>query len=489
MKNTYKYFKLIPFVAVLLTFSACKKDKFLDVNNNPNNPATVDVKYVLPVVETNIGYMVGNQLQIIGGLWAQYWTQDPANGSQYGNYDSYINVSSDNDNMWATFYTAAANINYIIQHADTTEKNYAAIAYFMKAYDYQVLTDAFGKVPLTQALQGKGNLAPKYDDESQVYDSLAVWIKTGLSLIDNTRTSPAEDLIYPNAAMTQWQAFGNTLLLKVYLRQCLVRPTVASAGIQALSTATFLATPSTDDAKLSYQNVVYQRYPLYATGVFLQVNDLLASNTAINYIANVLNDTRTVDFYNAASATGNYQGIPQGSWKNLIGVVADANYSLPNSTEIIAPTSSIRFLTSSESYFLQAEAATRGYLSGSASTLYNNGILASWASWPNSASDTSVNTYLTTDSVNFANATTVNQQLRLILTQKWVSMCGNQNFEAWTEWRRTRYPDFFVVSQSSVLGSNVFPRRLVYPSAEINNNANFPGLQPVTAKVWWDLNP
>ncbi|MDB5283284.1 MAG: hypothetical protein JWO06_2359 [Bacteroidota bacterium] len=492
MKKLYKYSKPALLIAVLFTLTTCKKNKFLDVNKNPNNPELVGVQLVLPTTEANIGYMMGNQLTIIGGLWAQYWTQDPANGSQYGNYDEYINISPDNDNVWASLYTAATNLNYIIQNADSTQKNYAAIAYFMKAYDFQVITDAFGRVPLSQALKGVSNTSPKYDDESMVYDSLVVWINAGLKIIDASRKSPAEDLIYPGADMTQWQKFANTLLLKIYIRQGQIRPTVAQAGIQALNTsqAQYLSDPTADDAMLRYTTTIYQQYPLYATGVYLQVNELMASNTCLNYMLQ-LNDTRLTDFYDYASATGQYQGIPQGAWKNLIGQVQDANYSLPNSTEIIAATASVRFLTSSESNFLQAEAAVRGWSPGASSdpaTLYAQGVTASWASWINSSTDSSVNAYLVSDSVNFATAATQNQKLRLILTQKWVSMCGNQNFEAWTEWRRTRLPDFFTISQSSVIG-NSFPRRMVYPSAEVNNNGSFPGLQPVTAKIWWDVNP
>jgi hypothetical protein len=65
-------------------------------------------------------------------------------------------------------------------------------------------------------------------------------------------------------------------------------------------------------------------------------------------------------------------------------------------------------------------------------------------------------------------------------------MCGNQGFEAWTEWRRTGYPSFFVFSQTSLIG-NSFPKRLTYPTNESTTNASFPGLAPLTKDVWWDV--
>ena len=81
---------------------------------------------------------------------------------------------------------------------------------------------------------------------------------------------------------------------------------------------------------------------------------------------------------------------------------------------------------------------------------------------------------------------TVADKLRFIITQKWFSMCGNQGFEAWTEYRRTGYPDFLVHSPNSLIGS-AFPKRFMYPTSESTRNSSFPGVQPVAAKVWWDL--
>jgi len=156
MKYTIKYSKvLLLLVCMTLVLTDCKKDKFLNVNNNPNYPATVPVNLVLPTCEANIGYMVGNTLAIYGGLWAQFWTQDPTYGSQYGNFDSYLNIPSDNDNVWQALYTTATNLNYIIANSDTTQKNYVAIAYLMKAYDFELLDDGWGDVPLSQALRGQ----------------------------------------------------------------------------------------------------------------------------------------------------------------------------------------------------------------------------------------------------------------------------------------------------------------------------------------------
>ena len=295
--------------------------------------------------------------------------------------------------------------------------------------------------------------------------------------------------------MSQWQKFANTLLLKIYLRECIIEPQTAQQGftqlqaVMAQNGAGFISipgSPSGDDATLHYASVTYQQFPLYATGLFLTVRNITGSQTSVNYLKQ-LNDPRLADFY-SLDANGAYGGEPQGAWRNLIGA-SDVNFSPPNTTEIISPTSSQRFITASESDFLQAEAIVRGYLPGSASTSYYAGIQASWNSWPQaSAAIGGLGAYEAQSAVSFAAASGLQAQVQLIITQKWVSMCGNQNFEAWCEWRRTGFPNFFTPSLSSLLSPGQWPLRTVYPSVELNENTNFPGEVPIYTPVWWGLN-
>jgi len=499
MKNIIKIFRITILTGLVVSLCTCKKDKFLNVNGNPNFPSTITVNLALPTIEANTGYMLDNTMGVFGGLYSQYWTQDPTYGSQYGAFDQYHMVSGDVDNLWITLYTNLSTVNYIINNSDTTQRNYAAIAYLMKAYNFQLLDDAFGDIPLSQALQPLKYPDPVFDKQSgtshNVYDSAVVWIQTALNLIQasSNPTSPPEDLFYPNQSMSQWQKFANTLLLKIYIRECIADPVTAKAGIAKMpSTASsYLMTGSTDDAKLLYASQVFQQYPLYAAQVYFNTRNITGSATVINYF-NTLNDPRVADFYlptanSVTAGTPAYAGELQGDWKAL-SAQPDNGFSPPG-PEVLSATASCRFLTASESYFLQAEAVARGYMSGSAATLYESGITQSWMAWTNSSTNiANLPAYMAQDSVNFAKATTLPLQIRYIITQKWLSMCGNQNFEAWTEWRRTRYPQVFTVSLSSVLGGTLMPLRMVYPTSEINDNTNFPGSLPISTAVWWDKN-
>ena len=96
--------------------------------------------------------------------------------------------------------------------------------------------------------------------------------------------------------------------------------------------------------------------------------------------------------------------------------------------------------------------------------------------------------YYAQTAIAYPTGGTLQNKIQAIITQKWASMCGNQNDEAWIEWRRTTYPNFFTVSVSSIIGGTKMPQRMLYPNNEVTTNQNFPGQPTIYSKVWWDVN-
>ena len=92
------------------------------------------------------------------------------------------------------------------------------------------------------------------------------------------------------------------------------------------------------------------------------------------------------------------------------------------------------------------------------------------------------------DNESFRSGGSFDDQLKAIITEKWVSLNGNGGDEAWIEWRRTGYPDFFTVSTNSLYGRSIFPQRFLYPTDEEASNGSFPGQRLIYDKVWWDVN-
>jgi len=475
-------------IALFLSSSSCKKEKFLDVNKNEVSPELVDVKFVLPSAQSYLGYTLGNQLALTGGFWAQYWTQGP-NANQYAALDQYVQNATESDRPWRALYAGTLkDLQFVYETGakDSTKKNYAGIARILQAYTYQVITDAWGDAPFSEALKGDaGNVAPKYDSQQDIYDGILQMVNEGQAMLDDAVITPGTDDLVYNGDLGLWYEFANTLKLKILLRQSEVRPALAQAEISTLfaNAEPFIA--EGEDAKLSYNDVKYQQSPLYTTGYALGTSsNIFASSTVVNYLLNT-NDPRAEDFF-APNGGGNIAGLQQGSGKLLGGGQVDATWSKP-SDQTLGPTASTYLISAAESNFLQAEAIARGWGTGDDQAAYEAGITASLDNWQNS-SGADIAAFLASDSIAYPTAGSTNDKLRAILTQKWVAMAGNQNFEAWTEWRRTGFPSFLQPSATSVLGAGAFPLRMVYPSEEATSNNNFPGVKTLTERLWWDVN-
>ena len=486
-KQIIKGFLLTGF-AILTTFTSCKKDFLEEVNVNPNAPTDVSVTELLPSAELAIAHAVGNHFQIYAGLYAQFWTQSPSS-SQYKTFENYSPSSDDFDRPWSIMYAdGLKDLKTIIEKGSSLGlPNYVAIGKILQAYSFQVLTDDFGDIPYSEALrEEEGILSPRYDSQHEIYHGIIALAKEGIASIDETADAitPGDDDLLLHGDMHLWTKFGNTLLLKMYLRLAYVDPTEAADGIADLEAdaAEFLSFG--EEVRIDYFTTGGNTNPLYASIVDLGfVQNIVASATAINYM--LTNNDPRIDAFYIPSSTGNHVGIAQGNYT----VAAGTPVSLPSpatgadGTDDESQTAPVKLMTGYESMFLQAEAVARGWMSGNDQMLYEDAITESFESYGLDASD--AQTYYTQAAIDYTLAT---DKIEAIITQKWIAMDGNQNNEAWIEWRRTGFPTFFTVSANSIIGPGRFPQRFFYPSVEVTRNANFPGQRLIDTKVWWDVN-
>ena len=484
--------KLVLAAAIALTLGTSSCKKFMDVNTNPNVSQTATVQTLLPAAQLYIGSAVGVDLEVIGSIWAQYWTQTPV-GKQYVAFEQYAPVQDQFATGWTNLYAGAENFYQLYNLADTQhKKQYKAVALLMQAYTFQVITDGWGDVPQKQALQGEytkqHKINPQYDAQLAVYNTIISYLDSANKLMNSSSGNGpgADDLVY-RGDMSKWRKFSNTLRLKVLLREAYIDPTGARRKIDTLfnSSPAFIGTG--DDAFIAYGYNANNKNPLYSeesAAKMMGIQQLGGSKTCIDSMVSN-NDPREGLFY------GSGAGITQGSYNIALpaGSYAIPSYTVAgdasNATSGSAP---VNLLTSYESYFLQAEVAARGWGPATGDdSLFYWGIKANFTYYGYAGG---YNTYITNGGywTMYPAGGTVAQKLRYIITQKWFAMCGNQGFEAWTEWRRTGYPDFLVHPISSMIG-NAMPKRFLYPTSESRSNAGFPasGVAPVTSKVWWDL--
>lgn len=464
-----------------LAVTGCKK--FLDVNENPNNPDQATPNLLLPVVEASIGQIVGNSFNVYGNFWAQYWTQNPSS-SQYRTIEQYRVNNSAFDRPWITIYrNALQNAQLIIESTTPNSEQTKGIAYLLKAYTFQMATDAFGDIPLSEALRGNEFRSPKYEPQKVVYDSIFRYIDKGVELLNtaNAISPGTQDLIF-QGNKAQWVAFANTLKLRAYLRLSQVEPQTASSGIATLyaSSPVFL----TQDARINYLATGGNENPFYNELVGLgRTQNPVASATAVNnYKKN--NDPRVFNFYDVVGTADTIANIRQGAY------ASNANKSVSPPSALVgarasdpaSATAPVKLISATESYFLQAEAVARGWAPGNLTQLFTAGVTESFRAL--GIVSQALNYLQTAPDAQLPG--TLNGNLRTIITQKYYAMNGFQGFEAWTEWRRTGYPDFLQISAASTLGAGRMPLRFLYPNSELTTNLNYPGTQPIYVPVWWD---
>ena len=480
-KILVKYLFSVILMVVLLSTSGCKK--FLDVNENPNNPVDADPSLLLPTVEASIGQLVGNSFQVYGNFFAQYWTQNPSS-SQYRSLEQYRLTNASFDRPWLTLYrNALQNAQLIINDPTANNELTRGIAYILKAYTFQLATDAFGDIPLSEALLGNQMTSPHFESQQVVYDSIFHYVDLGMSMIGTANAlSPGDqDLIF-QGDIDSWRRFANTLKLRAYLRLSEVSPGTSQAGIASLyaAGAEFLES----DAAIQYNAIGGNENPLYNEILGLgRTQNMVASATAVSaYLRN--DDPRVSRFYDPLPGADTIAYISQGTYasnttKEVSPPSALVGGQALSTASAAAP---VKLISATESYFLQAEAVARGWSQGNLEALFEQGIRESFESVGIAAEadnyiDNAPDAQLPGNAVG---------NVRTIITQKYYAMNGFQGFEAWTEWRRTGFPDFLVQSAASTLAAGRVPLRLLYPNNEITTNQNFPGTRLIYEPVWWD---
>lgn len=164
-----KIFTIIATVAVL-SLSSCKD--YLDINHSPNAPeedlATMDM--ALPAAEMALAARYGDVFRILGGYFSEHYAHYFGTGN-YVTYSQFKLASTSTNGAYMDLNRAAiGNATFVKNKAKEQEiwGTYLA-ATVIRAFSYQVLVDAYGETPYSEAQQGLENLNPKFDDGKDIY--------------------------------------------------------------------------------------------------------------------------------------------------------------------------------------------------------------------------------------------------------------------------------------------------------------------------------
>ena len=487
------------FAILILGLSGCSKN-YLDVNTNPNSPTETPYSLVLPnALVSTAGRQVTGFTYLEG--WMGYWA--PSGSYAVGTTDvaSYFQTSGTYAPVWDAMYGNLEDYDNVEQRAKADGNPfYVGAAKVMKAYVYQQLVDLFNNVPYANALKATGDVLPSYDKGQAVYDAISAQLDTAVTDFKDAKAvgDPTSDVLF-GGDNTQWIAFANTLKLRILMRQSQVssRQSVITAGIAKIKAngGGFL----TDDAGVNpgYAANTGQQSPVY--GYFYTVTNQptsggqadywRASKYMLDYCRNY-NDPRYTYFFQVVAGTDTaYVGNVLGSNVNL----ATSTTSGAAGKGLVKSVSQPAIvMTAAESYFLQAEAILRGYISGDLAGTYKSGVEASfnYLGAPTDDADALIALPNNKNS-NLAACTTTQEKLNCIIRQKWMAMDGTTPFEAWSDYRRLNLPTNppIPISVSPYKLSNNIPYRLLYPSTEYQTNAAAVAAEGTingqTSKIWW----
>jgi hypothetical protein len=530
MKKTIIYVALL----AILGNTSCS-EKYLDeINTNPTaaSAANLNPNYLLAdgqLTFANTGY--GGLLYPATSIQALASTF-----SYYSNGDKYTISSSSPGYQALIFnqgYTALSRLQQAITVANTQGAarytNVIAISNIMKVMIFQRITDTYGDIPFSQALQAGqgGTTTPQYDKQQDIYPALLTQLEAAITSLDAAGAKASGDLLY-GGDVTLWKKLGYSLMVRVAMRMTKVNPTLARTYTEKAAAAGTM-TSYTDNA-LVRGDIAFGDTQNATTNALLTTDDFREvkwSKTLIDYLRTT-SDPRlgaVAEIPQAGRANnadqslaGNndpsvQRGLPNGydltkgttdittraDYPGATGTGDNAaplgNYSRPRLNVYIQRSAPNVLLTYAETELLLAEAANRGWSVGTdAATHYANGLRGAMQELSQFGTAAAISS-ATIDAYVSANPLGSTNPLKQINEQYWLEASTTFNFiEAWFNWRRSGYPELTPVNYPGNVTGGTIPRRLPYPGTEISNNpagyqmgvASLNGGDLLTSRVWWD---
>jgi hypothetical protein len=481
MKKILNY--IIAAIIAVPTLSGCSK--FDSINTNPDATETVNAS----MLATNIILM---NIKFNGRDAMAY-----LDGNGLAKYIAFANQSimpSQYNQIGATGFgamTILPNIESMLTYAKGSimEDSYKGLAKFSEAYMFYNLTMQVGDIPYSEAGLGRtGAITPKYDTQEEIFKGILDDLKEADAYFAVGQRFDGDPTPYAGDP-AKWRRATNAFALRVLMslskKENIESLNVKSRFAEIVNSGNLLQ-PTTGFLGLNYSTI--NMHPMSGT------NDLFTSRTIVSSLvvdnlkqmndrrlfyfadpslAKLANGSTESDFnaYVGANVSENYDDITAAHSTNT--------YSLLNSRYLKEQTSEPRrMITYAEQQLILAEAVIRGWITGDAKTYYESGVkaaladvMATKASYAHGMAITQsyIDNYFTGEA---AFKETTEDQLKQIWMQKYLMNFMMDTFTAYTEYRRTGYPEFPINAETSLnlTDKNSIPMRWLYPSSEYNYN-------------------
>jgi hypothetical protein len=511
----YRWLGLAGLGAAALALGACNTDDLAAVNKDPNNPTSAPPQPVFTYA-TRVAmqrYFGRTPMNMTGPeLTGQHLAE-----SQYPDEDQYLRLDgSVTDGSFIGSYTAELkNFQTVIDAGKASnEPALWGPAQVMRSLIFGYVTDVWGDVPYSQALKGDAAQAiilPAYDPQKDIYAGLFKDLGeavTAMSSGGGVQTLGSADAIY-GGDLLKWQRFANSLEARHAMRLANVDPTTARAQLTAAINAPGgLIKSNADNAEIHWpgdgiydnpwsannkgrddhrlsKTLLDQMIPFGdpRVGIYAQPTQCFVDPVAgcpsnppkYAGLENGLSATEAATFAKTTSRPGQ---VFYSTSDFCVGCTALKGATFPNF-----------IMTYAEVSFILAEAAERGWISGSAAAYYDQGIRASMEQW-GVTDQAAIDAYLAQPTIAYKGGTAGLTQIAL---QKWIALYTD-GVEAWSEWRRTCVPATVKPGPDAVIGT--VPRRYQYSitdhavnSTSVDAAIARQGPDDFTTRMYWDTKP
>ncbi|WP_443946695.1 SusD/RagB family nutrient-binding outer membrane lipoprotein [Pedobacter sp. AW1-32] len=519
MKKRYKITSYIVLTLLCASILSCKKD-FNEVNTDPIGKSSVSAEQLLAPALVNVlsANMVRNR-NFNNELMQVTVDISDAEGKVF-RYDVRRTWADYTWNVWYPELTNLRDIYTIANQPATLNASYKAISLISQAWVFQLLTDVYGDVPYSEANKGKdGVYEPVFDKQKDIYQDLFAKLEEANTLLTEGKAIAASgDPVY-QGDVSKWRRFGNSLYLRLLLRVS------GKAEVSAQAIAKIKEIAETNPAKYP----IMQNNTHTAKILWNGTN----SSTAV-YSSPFMINVRAVDFrtpaitdffvsnlaiwadprVDPALGINNVSrfGIAPGP-AGLVGVASgyDSGTSVIKQSYFYSDAQNAGYTLQTDPYtgiimncaevdFILAEAAAKGWISGTGESYYLKGIADAVNYWLptrfTSASDPALLSFVTAADINWNNSlpldnTVANSasKMQLIHLQKYYAMFL-VDFQQWLEYRRTKHP--FLPKGTGLANGGQMPSRLNYPLVtQSTNPTNYKnavasqGVDDINTLVWW----
>ena len=231
--------------------SACQMTE-LDINTDPNRPASAALRLLLPAAElaalgiatngTGAGSTittVNNDAMAFSGM-----------GFGNGNADYYNLTNNSYNGTWNSFYRSMQNVEELLKATeDGANPRYRGIALVLKAYGVGNMVDQFGDIPYSQAWKGNvqgSSKEPAFDKDAAIYEDLLKLCDQAVAELAKAQPVAVGGDFIGGGNATTWTRLAKTVKLRLLFNSRKGRATGNADLVKAFADGGFISTPAQD---------------------------------------------------------------------------------------------------------------------------------------------------------------------------------------------------------------------------------------------------